>query len=114
MNITILRGTLTATPTITDLASGTRAHNFELRAHEGDNRHVVPVSWLDPSRPPKLAEGDEVVVIGAVRRRWFRAGGGSQSRTEVLASTVARPGSKGARRALDAAIDILTESGSFG
>ena len=30
----------------------------------------------------------EVVVVGRVRRRWFRSGGATQSRTEVLAVEV--------------------------
>jgi len=50
----------------------------------------VPVSWVDP--PPKglepLEEGLEVVVVGTVRRRFFRSGGSTQSRTEVVVDSV--------------------------
>jgi single-strand DNA-binding protein len=114
MNITILRGALSADPTITDLPNGIRVHNFEVLAPDGETRHMVPIAWHDPVRPPRLVQGDEIVVVGVTRRRWFRAGGGSQSRTEVLASSVTRPGSKGARRAVAAAMGQLSESGPFG
>ena len=114
MNITILSGALAAEPRITELPGGTLVHNFELVARAGETRHVVPIAWHDPVRPPKLAQGDEVIVVGVVRRRWFRAGGASQSRPEVLASAVARPGSRGAERALASAVGELSESGSFG
>mgnify|MGYP003704667129 FL=1 len=48
----------------------------------------VPVVWFDPSSPPLLDAGSEVLVRGTVRRRFFRSGGGTQSRTEVLAEEV--------------------------
>jgi single-strand DNA-binding protein len=114
MNITILSGALRADPTITELPNGSRVHNFEVLALDGETRHVAPVAWHDPVRPPRLVQGDDVVVVGVTRRRWFRAGGGSQSRTEVLACSVARPGSKGAQKAVAAAVGRLNESGPFG
>jgi single-strand DNA-binding protein len=46
------------------------------------------VSWFDPPAEAGFEAGDEVVVVGAVRRRFFRAGGATQSRTEVVASAV--------------------------
>ena len=114
MNITILRGTVAAAPRITALPDGSVVHNFEIRAEDEGERHVVPVAWHDPKRPPKLDEGDSVVVVGAVRKRWFRTGGGSQSRTEVLATTVARDGSRGAGRAVESALGAVTGSGPLG
>ena len=48
----------------------------------------MPIAWFDPSTPPSFASGDEVVVLGAVRRRFFRTAGGTQSRTEVVAAEV--------------------------
>jgi single-strand DNA-binding protein len=44
----------------------------------------VPVSVVDP--PAWLEEldaGDELVVLGAVRRRFFRAAGSTASRVEI-------------------------------
>lgn len=113
MNITILRGALAAAPRVTALPDGSSVHNFELRAENGRERHVVPIAWHDPKRPPRLDKGDSVVVVGAVRKRWFRSGGGSQSRTEVVATAVARDGSRGAGRAVASALDAVIASGPF-
>ena len=111
MNIAILVGRLTGEPTVTELASGTVVHNYEVSATDAVGAaHTVPVAWVDPARPPTLGADDPVVVVGAVRRRWFRAGGATQSRTEVLARSVARPGTATARRSLAAALDVATES----
>jgi single-stranded DNA-binding protein len=112
MNIAILTGTLAAGPRVTELPNGSTVHNFELKTVNDDDRHDVPVAWHDPRRPPTLREGDAVVVVGAVRRRWFRAGAGSQSRTEVLASSVARDGSAGATRAIRSALNDVRKSES--
>lgn len=108
INTVILRGTLSSEPRVTELPSGSTVHNYEVTtgAPSGE-RHTVPVAWLDPARPPRVSTTDEVTVVGVVRRRWFRAGGGTQSRTEVLASVVARPGTRTAARAVAEAVDAL-------
>ena len=51
------------------------------------------MSWADPPSADEeaLLEETEVVVVGRVRRRFFRSGGATQSRTEVVAERVARP-----------------------
>ncbi len=51
----------------------------------------MPVAWFDPPAwATALDAGAGVVVTGRVRRRFFRAGGITQSRTEVVASKVVR------------------------
>jgi hypothetical protein len=45
-----------------------------------------------------------VVVAGRVRRRYFRAGGVTGSRTEVVADGVVVAGSKAAARLVDRAL----------
>lgn len=100
LNLAVVRGVLASEPRVTELPDGRTVHNFEVRADVRGDRTMVPVAWHDPARPPRLSKGDAVVVVGGVRRRWFRAGGGSQSRTEVLADDVARSGSARAERAL--------------
>jgi len=49
------------------------------------------VSIFDPAKPDEilaLTTGDEVVVVGAVSRRFFKTAGGTGSRTEVVATDV--------------------------
>ncbi|MET0577799.1 MAG: hypothetical protein ABW122_04015, partial [Ilumatobacteraceae bacterium] len=53
-------------------------------------------------------------VIGSVRRRFFRAGGSTQSRTEVVAErAVAARRGKEVRRMLDA-VSVLLEPATTG
>jgi single-strand DNA-binding protein len=69
----------------------------------------VPVSWPNaPQNVVILEPGTEVLVLGRVRRRFFRAGGFTQSRTEVVAEMVVpvrQP--KKVRNLLDKAIERL-------
>lgn len=111
MNIAILRGTLSSAPRTTELPSGSTVHNYEVvTVDRQGGRQTVPVAWIDPARPPRVDTDDEVVVVGSVRRRWFRAGGATVSRTEILASVVARPGSERARKAVRAAIESAADT----
>jgi len=51
----------------------------------------VPVVWYDaPASAEDLDVDERVVVVGRVRRRFFNAGGSTQSRTEVVADAVVR------------------------
>jgi single-strand DNA-binding protein len=51
----------------------------------------VPVVWYDaPASAIDLDVDERVVVVGRVRRRFFRAGGSTQSRTEVVADAVVK------------------------
>ncbi len=91
MNVVVLRGTLSRQPEERSLPSGDRLVGFEVTvpALDGGRSESVPVVWHDPpAEALALAKGDEVAVLGRVRRRFFRAGGSTQSRTEVVAERV--------------------------
>jgi hypothetical protein len=49
---------------------------------------VVPVVWSGDALPAGLVPDRDVVVVGRVRRRFFRTGGATVSRTEVAALDV--------------------------
>jgi single-strand DNA-binding protein len=96
-NVVVLRGTLSRDPEHRELPSGDRLAALEVTvrpedAGEGATRpkaESVPVAWFDPpAAVSRMAAGDEVVVVGRVRRRFFRAGGATVSRTEVVAERV--------------------------
>jgi single-strand DNA-binding protein len=57
----------------------------------------------------RWSTGEEVLVVGRVRRRFFRAGGATQSRTEV-AATLAVPTRRAAAaaKALEAAVEVIS------
>ncbi len=110
LNMAIIRGSLSSPPRRRSLPSGSEMVSYEITATDSDgNRRSVPVVWIDPSRPPGLESGDEVVAVGCVRRRFFRAGGSTQSRTEVEASLVVRAGSPRAVKAVQVCIDRASE-----
>lgn len=90
MNVTMLAGRLSRPPEERSLPSGDRVVAYDVTvANPGDRADTVPVVWHDPPASAlKVGLGDEVVVVGRVRRRFFRAAGGTQSRTEVVADAV--------------------------
>ena len=91
MNLVVLRGHLCRPPESRLLPSGDTVTNYELRISrpEGERAETVPVSWLAaPATAADLEAEEEVVVVGRVRRRFFRAGGVTASRTEVVAERV--------------------------
>lgn len=92
MNVAILRGRLSSPPRQQQPASGDVLLSLEVttRGHDG-TAASVPVAWFSRSAAgARWAAGTEVVVVGVVRRRFFRTKGGARaSRTEVVATTVA-------------------------
>ncbi len=95
MNIVVLQGTLSSEPVERTLPSGDNIMNWEVTTTTSVGKRSVPVQWDDPpKRALAIGEGDEVVVLGTIRRRFFRAGGVTASRTEVVASAMAKPSQK--------------------
>lgn len=101
MNIVVLQGVLSRTPDRRELASGSVLLQFDLATPTSTGTASVPVAWFDPPSSAQFDVGDEVVVTGEVRRRFFRSGGSTQTRTEVLAGLVQRASNrKGVARTL--------------
>jgi single-strand DNA-binding protein len=112
MNVVVLQGKLSSAPRARALASGTELTAYEVTTRDAEGQaDSVPVVWF-ASRGPELDEGDEVVVVGRVRRRFYQAGGATRSSTEVLAEAVvpARQRAK-AKRAVDAAMRAASTAG---
>jgi single-strand DNA-binding protein len=92
INVVVLQGVLARPAQDRVLPSGTRLLSLEVTVSRPDGpADPVPVAWFDaPASAAALDAGVEVVVVGRVRRRFFRTGGLTQSRTEVVASRVVR------------------------
>jgi single-strand DNA-binding protein len=88
MNIVVLQGRLSSAPVVRPLASGSILLSLELTTTVDGAAASVPVAWLDPPASVAWEAGDELVVTGTVRRRFFRSAGFTQSRTEVVATQV--------------------------
>ena len=89
MNVVVLRGSLSRPAERRDLPSGSHIVAYEVTTRSGDGPALtVPVAWPDAPVEALFDQGAEVVVTGRVQRRYFRAGGATQSRTEVVAEAV--------------------------
>lgn len=95
-NVVVVEGFLSRPAQLVELPSGSRLVTLEVTVRRSDGpAEPVPVSWFDaPAWGSALDAGTEVAVLGRVRRRFFRAGGSTQSRTEVVANRVVRASSK--------------------
>ena len=91
LNVVVVSGQLARPSQQVELPSGSRLASFEVTVRRTDGpTEVVPVTWLDPPAwAVELDAGTAVVVAGRIRRRFFRAGGTTQSRTEVVAERMA-------------------------
>jgi single-strand DNA-binding protein len=88
INVVVVRGVLSSDPVERTLPSGDRLMQLEVTARDGKGAaSSVPVAWFTTAAIAWEA-GEEVVVYGSVRRRFFQAGGGPASRTEVVADRV--------------------------
>ena len=89
-NLVVLIGRLARPAEARELPSGDRLVAYEVTVERpGERAETVPVVWT--GAPPSAGDHDvdaPVVVVGRVRRRFFRAGGATQSRTEVVADVV--------------------------
>lgn len=91
INLAVISGVMTNEPVCRDLADGARIVQFDVTTtvdRDGRVANVsVPVSWRDPTDAAlsALVPGDDVVVTGHIERRFFRTGGATQSRTELVA-----------------------------
>lgn len=109
-NLSILVGVLSRDAELRELPSGDEVLTLEITVRsDGSPAESVPVAWH--GAPPSAAAwpaGEELLVVGRVRRRFFRAGGSTQSRTEVVASTVVPTRRRAAAsKALHAGLDAL-------
>lgn len=98
-NVVVLCGRLSSAPQWRELASGSVLWTLEVTTQGDRGAASVPVAWFDPAVEPSFETGDEVYVVGEVRRRFFRGANGTQSRTEVVATEVWRTSQRAKVRA---------------
>lgn len=102
MNITVVTGRLVRPPDRRTLPSGEELVSYDVSVVGPDGRaESVPVVWpAAPTAADELEVGAALLVVGRVRRRFFRSGGATQSRTEVVADGVVPVRRKAAARRL--------------
>jgi single-strand DNA-binding protein len=89
-NVVVLIGRLARPVQLRHLPSGDAIAEYQLTVRrDGQRAESVPVVWESP--PAAAGDHDtdsELLVVGRVRRRFFRAGARTESRTEVVAEAV--------------------------
>jgi single-strand DNA-binding protein len=104
-NLVLLQGVLSRASERRTLPSGDELVQYEVTTRDADGRaDSVPVVWPAAPARAEFDAGVVVVVAGRVRRRYFRAGGVTGSRTEVVADGVVIAGSKAAARLVERAL----------
>jgi single-strand DNA-binding protein len=116
LNLVVVRGTCSGPPELRELESGRRLAALAVRAPGPDGRTTsVPVTVWEPAAwVEDLEDGVDLVIVGAVRRRFFRTGaGGAGARVDVEAVFVGRAGRRRdldtARRRTDEVLAALME-----
>jgi len=112
VNLAVLCGPCSGPAEVRVLESGTRLATLAVRCPAGpgtDERATsVPVTvWDPPAWVETLSAGDEIVVVGRMRRRFYQRPGGVGSRVDVEATLVGRARD---RRRLDAALRKADEA----
>lgn len=114
-NVAVLIGRLARPAEPRDLPSGDRLVQYEVTIPSETGRaEGVPVVWYDaPASAEDYDTDEKVVVVGRVRRRFFQAGGRTQSRTEVVADSVipARQGKRAQAAMEKARLALIAASG---
>jgi len=95
-NEVVLQGRVSAAAEERVLPSGDAVWTFRVVVPRGDQRGRATIDTIDcavwAGRARRtvagLAAGDQVSVTGALRRRFFRAGGATVSRVEVEVATL--------------------------
>lgn len=115
-NVAVLAGTCSAPSQTRVLGSGATLCRLSLRvpgAAHGPATSVPVTVWDPPAWCRDLDADDEVIVLGRVKRRFWRAGATTASRVEVEAERIARARDRRAVAAIvrklgDATADIAT------
>ena len=112
LNLAVVRGTVSSPPEVRVLPSDARLVALQVTTRLVDETLSMPVSCFGPAPwVEEIEPGDEVVIVGRVRRRFFRAGGATASRVELEAEFVARAGDRrrvrAAVRRVSAALEAL-------
>jgi single-strand DNA-binding protein len=102
LNLVVLHGVASNPPEARVLPSGQRLATLSVRVPGADGKATsVPVAaWDPPAWLEEVEADDALVVVGMLRRRFFRDGNGATaSRVEVEAATLGRGGERRRRAA---------------
>ena len=102
VSMALVAGTLSRPAETRQLPSGDSLVALEVTTRLPDGAaESMPVVWpAAPAWAGRLAAGERIVVAGRVRRRFYRAGGATASRTELVAERIVPVRQRARTRAL--------------
>jgi single-strand DNA-binding protein len=114
VNLVVVRGTVSSPPDVRVLPSSAVLAQLQVSTRLANETLSLPVAvWSPAGWVESLEPGDDLVVVGRVRRRFFRAAGAAASRVEVEAELVARARDRrrvqAAVRRAEEALEVLDE-----
>lgn len=86
MSLVVLRGVVRDAGTLIELADGRTLRAVDLVTDGGP----INLVWEAGAPPGDVADGEDVVVVGSLRRRFFRTAGRTVGVTEVVAERAVR------------------------
>jgi single-stranded DNA-binding protein len=93
-NVVVLEGELSKPVEVRTLPSDVELAVLTVRVRGGEGeptRSIAVTAWEPTATVRALVEGDEVLVVGHVVRRFYAGAQGRASRTEVVADDVVTP-----------------------
>jgi single-strand DNA-binding protein len=91
LNLAVVRGLVSSAPEVRVLPSETVLVQLQVTTRLETETLSIPVSCWNPAAwVETLGPGEEIVVVGRVRRRFFRARGATASRVELEADVISR------------------------
>ena len=95
LNLAVIRGEVSSQPDVRVLPSEAVLVQLQVTTRLESATLSTPIAvWNPPGWVEELEPGAEIVVVGRVRRRFFRAAGATASRVELEADVVARAGDR--------------------
>jgi single-stranded DNA-binding protein len=91
LNLAVVRGEVSSPPDVRVLPSEAVLVQLQVTTRLESETLSTPIAvWNPPAWVEELEPGTEIVVVGRIRRRFFRAAGATASRVELEADVVAR------------------------
>ena len=111
LNVALLRGACSSPADVRVLPSEQVLAQLQVTTRVDGRAMSVPVAVLEPPAwVQALDNGDEVIVVGHVRRRFFRVAGSTASRVEIVAEMVAPARDRRRLRTVRRRIEELLEA----
>jgi single-strand DNA-binding protein len=91
LNLAVVRGEVSSPPDVRVLPSEAVLVQLQVTTRLESETLSTPIAvWNPAAWVEELEPGTEIVVVGRIRRRFFRAAGATASRVELEADVVAR------------------------